>query len=66
MNLRWGLKRGLRRGLLSGLLSTNTSVREVPAEGLSPVEALALFATLWASVSMSLQRRRQVKTSNTD
>ena len=46
MNSRWGLP--------SGLLSTNTGVREVPAGGLSPVEALALFATLWASVSMSL------------
>ena len=54
MDSRWGLKRGLRRGLLSGLLSTNTGVREVPAGGLSPVEALALFATLWASVSVSL------------
>ena len=54
MRLRWGLKRGLRQGLLSGLLSTSNGIREVPAEGLSPVEALALFATLWASVSMSL------------
>ena len=44
----------MRRGLLLRLLSTNTSVREVPARGLSPVEALALFATLWASVSVSL------------
>ena len=43
MSLRWGLKRGLRRGLLSGLLSTSNGVCEVPAEGLSPVEALALF-----------------------
>ena len=54
MNSRWGLKRGLRRGLLSGLLSTNTGVCEVPTGGLSPVEALALFATLWANVSVSL------------
>ena len=54
MNSRVGLKRGLRRGLLSGLLSTNTGIREVLAGGLSPVEALALFGTLWASVSMSL------------
>ena len=56
MSLRWGLKRGIRRGLLSGLLSTSNGVCEVPAGGLSPVEALALFATLWASVSLSLQR----------
>ena len=46
---RWGLKRGLRRGLLS----TTSGVLEVPAGGLSPVEALALFATLCASVSVS-------------
>ena len=50
MSLRWGLKRGLRRGLLS----TSNGVCEVPLGGLSPVEALALFATLWASVSVSL------------
>ena len=54
LDSRWGLKRGLRRGLLSGLLSTNTGLREVLAGGLSSVEALALFATLWASVSMSM------------
>ena len=54
MDLRWGLKRGLRRGLLSELLSTTSGVLEVPAGGLSPVEALALFATLCASVSVSL------------
>ena len=54
MNSRWGLKRGLRRGLISVLLSTTSGVLEVPAGGLSPVEALALFATLWASVSTSL------------
>lgn len=53
-SLRWGLKRGLCRGLLSELLSTANGVCEVPAGGLSPVEALALFATRWASVSMSL------------
>ena len=52
----WGLKRGLRRGLLSGLLSTTSGVLEEPAGGWPPVEALALFATLWASVSISLQR----------
>ena len=56
MNACWGLKRGLRRGLWSGLISTNTSVRGVLAGGLSPVEALALFAALWASVFVSLQR----------
>ena len=56
MNSRWGLKRGLRRGLLPGLLSTNTGVRKVPVRGLSPIEALALFATLWADVSLSLQK----------
>ena len=46
MNARWGL--------LSGLLSTTSGVLEVPAGGWPPIEALALFATLWASVSMSL------------
>ena len=45
MNTRWGL----RLGLLSGLLSTTSGVPEVPAGGWPPVEALALFATLWAS-----------------
>ena len=55
MSLHWGLKRGLRQGLLSGLLSTSNGVREVPAGGLSPAEALALF-TLWACVSASLRR----------
>ena len=54
MSLRWGLKRGLRRGLLFELLSTGNGVCEVPAGGLSPVEAFALFAILWASVSTSL------------
>ena len=49
-----GAEAGAAPGLLSGLLSTSNGVREVPAEGLSPVEALALFATLWASVSTSL------------
>ena len=49
MNARWGLRRGL--------LSTTTSgVLKVPVGGLSPVEALALFATLWASVSTSMRR----------
>ena len=54
MDSRWGLKRGLRRGLLSGLVSTTTSVGRAPAGGLSLVKALALFATVWASVSVSL------------
>ena len=54
MSLRWGLERGLCWGLLSGLLSTSNGIREVPAGGLSPAEALALFTTLWASVSTSL------------
>ena len=54
MNSRWGLKRGLRRGLLSGLISTTTGVCGALARGLSLVKALALFATLWASVSVSL------------
>ena len=54
MNARRGLRRGLHRGLLSGLIST-TGMREVLVEGWSPVEALALFATLWASVSLSLR-----------
>ena len=52
MNAHWGL----RRGLLFRLLSTTNGVLEVPAGGWPPVEALALFATLWASVSPSLQR----------
>ena len=56
MNLRWGLKRGLRRGLASGLISTTSGILEVPAGGWLPVETLALFATLSASVSTSLQR----------
>ena len=55
MDSRWGLKRGLRRGLLSGLISTTTGMRRELAGGLSPDEALALFAALWASVSVSLQ-----------
>ena len=50
MKARWGLC----QGLLSGLLSTTSGVLEVPAGGWPPVEALALFATLWASVSVSL------------
>ena len=50
MDSRWGLK----WGLMSGLLSTTSGILEVPAGGLSPVEALALFTALWASVSMSL------------
>ena len=56
IDLRWGLKRGLRRGLPSRLLPTTSGVLEVPAGGWLPDEALALFATLWASVSTSLQR----------
>ena len=54
MDSRWGLKRGLRRGLLSELLSTTSGVLEVPVGGLSPVETLALFITLCASISVSL------------
>ena len=54
MNSRWGLKWGLRRGLLSGLITTNAGVRGALVGGSSPVEALALFVALWASVSMSL------------
>ena len=53
MNACWGLSQVLRRGLLSGLIST-TGMHEVPADGWSPADALALFATLWASVSLSL------------
>ena len=60
-SLCWGLKWGLRRGLLSGLLSTSNGICEVPVGGLSPVEALALFATLRASVSVSLCRQNQAK-----
>ena len=61
MNLRWGLC----RGLLSGLLNTTSGALEVPAGGWPPAEALVLFI-LWDSVSMSLQRRRQIKISDTD
>ena len=56
MNARWGLRRGLRRGLRSGLLSTTSGILEVSVGGWPSVEALALFTTLWASVSTSLQR----------
>ena len=52
MNARWGL----HQGLLSGLLSTTSGILEVPAGGWPLIEALALFATLWTSVSISLQR----------
>ena len=55
MNTRWGLGWGLRQGLLSRLIST-TGVREAPAMGRSPADALAFFDTLWASVSLSLER----------
>ena len=50
MDSRWGLKRGLS----SGLITTNSGVRGVLSGGSSPIEALALFATLWANVSVSL------------
>ena len=56
MNGHCGLSRGLRRGLLSGLLYTTSGAFEVPAEGWRAVEALALFAARWASVSISLQK----------
>ena len=56
MNAHWGLIRGLHRGLFSGLITTNAGVGGALARGWTPVEALALFATLWASVSVSLQR----------
>ena len=46
MNSRWGLKRGLCWGLSSALITTNSGMRGVLAEGLSPVKDLALFATL--------------------
>ena len=55
MDARWGLSAGVRRGLLSKLIST-TGVCEAPAGGWSPANALALYATLWASISLSLQR----------
>ena len=54
MNSCWGLKRGLHQGLLSGLITTNVGVRGALAGGLPRVKALALFAALWTSVSMSL------------
>ena len=50
MNAHWGL----RWGLLSGLLSTTNGVLEVHTRGWPPVEALSLFASLWASVSISM------------
>ena len=59
MNACWGLS----RGLLSGLIST-TGVHEAPAGGWSPAAALALFTTLWVSVSLSMRRRKQVKKSD--
>ena len=46
---------------MSELITTNTGVRGVLAGGLSPAEALAFFATLWANVSVSLGRQDQVK-----
>ena len=58
VNVRWGLSQGLSSGLIS-----TTSGREAPADGWSPADALALFATLWAGVSLSLRTRRQVKKS---
>ena len=59
------LRRGLCRGLLSGLLNTTSGMLEVLARGWPLVEILALF-TLWASVSASLRRRKQINTSSTD
>ena len=60
MDSRWGLSRGLRRGLRlglgSGLVSIATGSPEGPAGGSSPVEVLALLATLSAKVSSSLQK----------
>ena len=53
MDARWGLS----RGLLSGMIST-TGMCE------APTDALALFATLWASVSLSLQIQKQVMKGN--
>ena len=64
MDACWGLSRGLRRGLLSRLIST-TGVCEAPARGWLLADALALFATLWACVSLSLRRQKQVTKSNT-
>ena len=61
MNSRWGLKRGLPRGLSSGLISTSSGVRGVPSRGLLPVEALALFAALWARVLEEKQQQNQAK-----
>ena len=46
---------GAAPGAAVRLIST-TGVCEAPAGGWSPADALALFATLWASVSLSLRR----------
>lgn len=56
VNARWGLRWGLRLGLLSGLLSNTSGAFEVPTGGWLPAEALAFFATRWASISASLRR----------
>ena len=58
INLRWGLCRGMP----SGLLNTTSGVPEAPAGGWLLTEALALF-TLWANVSASLKKQKQIKMS---
>ena len=58
---RWGLSPGLRRGLGPGLIVITSGALEVFAGGSSPVEVLALFAILCASVSVSLQKQAKTK-----
>ena len=58
---RWGLSRGLRRGLGPGLIMITSGMLEVLARGSSPIEVLALFSILYASVSVSLQKQAKTK-----
>ena len=61
MDSRWGLSRGLPRGLGPGLIVITSGALEVLAAGLSPVEVLALFSILCASVFVSLQKQAKTK-----
>ena len=59
-----GAERGLRRGLGPGLIVITSGALEVLVGGSSPVEVLALFAILYANVSMSLQRQAKTRSSH--